>query len=167
MDLLNNKQTNRKGGKVIVRSEQVSSNNDYIYLKFGASKLDFNRWFGMNGSPFLVISKPRMSEAVRNQIERGNLNGNQIPASDWLKVHQTEMVSGEGDPTYREFKITASKLCNGDYNMPLRVEFYHYHANGDHKYKGETSFSINSIKNLNQKRFPFKCKKRNNKDVGD
>lgn len=42
--------------------------------------------------------------------------------------------------------MNLGKLCNGDHFQPIKVEVWDYRSNGSHKYVGETSFSINQIK---------------------
>jgi hypothetical protein len=65
----------KKGGQLIVRSEQVSETNDNIFLQFSGRKLDFNRWFGMSGSPFLRFYRPRMTPHLKLMMERGGVDG--------------------------------------------------------------------------------------------
>ena len=40
-------------------------------------------------------------------------------------------------------KILAQKLCNGDYNMQIKIELWDYRGSGDHEYMGDTRTSVN------------------------
>jgi len=106
-----------------------------------------------------------MNLAIRALIEAGNLDTKQYKG-DWIKVHETEPFMDTKNMTFRPFKITASKLCGGDFNQPIKVEFFNYKSNGSHTYKGELVFTINSIQNLNQKQYQFIDKRKDWKPKG-
>ena len=42
------------------------------------------------------------------------------------------------DPKFKKFLITASKLCTGNYDTPIKLEFFMHSGSGTHSYKGET-----------------------------
>jgi hypothetical protein len=75
VSLIHDKMAGKKGGQLIVRSEQVSETNDNLFLQFSGRKLDFNKWFGRSGSPFLRFYKPRMTPHLKLMMERGGVNG--------------------------------------------------------------------------------------------
>ena len=115
----------------------------------------------------MSIYKPRMSESIKKQIEQGNLSNTSIPAQDWVKVYSTEYPDhNTKNHTFKPFKITASKLCSGDYHLPLKVEFYRFKYGKTPTYKGETIITVSQIKDLNMKNFTF-YKKSGEKKVGD
>lgn len=130
--------------------------------------LDFSKWFGRSGNPKFLISKARMTEQLKLAMENGQTNGEgEFPVNEWLKVHETEFYKGTKNCHFNTIKISASKLCSGDYNLPLKVEFYnHKTSGGDHKYKGEVHFNLNTLLNLKQDTFTFKSKRKNGKECG-
>jgi hypothetical protein len=46
----------------------------------------------------------------------------------------------------KSFTIKAQKLCNGDYQMPVKIELWDYDSSGTHTYLGETTVSVNELR---------------------
>jgi hypothetical protein len=106
LPLIHDKKTMKKGGKLIVRSEEVSQNNESVTFHLKCSGLDYQSFWGSAGTPFMVIYKPRHA--------KGNPGSN----ADWLKVHQTEFYGRDSkDPEFKKFSISSSKLCGSDPSM--------------------------------------------------
>lgn len=86
---------------------------------------------------------------------------------EWIKVHETEPHFDSSNMRFKTFKITASKLCNGDYFQPIKVEFYNFKSNGSHTYKGECVFTINAVTTLQKRNFTFIDKRKDWKEKGN
>ena len=196
LDLLDPKQKNSKKsmGKIIIRSETVAKLNDYITMSFGCKNLQFNNLCCGPGKPFMTISKARMNStqirqmkekkiSLRPQIgvqySKNILNNSIVPANnemlindlnvEWLKVYQTEVYhQASTDPRFKKFLITASKLCTGSYDTPLKFEFWQHSSSGTHVYKGETILTVNEIRKNTELGFSFEMwnKFKKNKGAG-
>ena len=55
------KTTKKSLGKVIIRSETVSTLNDFITMQLSCKNLQFNNLCCGPGKPFIVVSKARMT----------------------------------------------------------------------------------------------------------
>jgi hypothetical protein len=94
-------------------------------------------------------------------------SGATLQDAEWLKVIETKVVQDSHYPQSGRLDITASKLCGGDYNTPIKAEFWNHHSDGVHKYKGEVQFTINQLKqNNNNLSLKFKSKTKNSKECG-
>lgn len=62
LDLVNDRATGKKGGKLVVREETVASNKDHLYFSANCRDLNFWKLFGRAGNPFLTFSKPRITK---------------------------------------------------------------------------------------------------------
>jgi hypothetical protein len=125
--------TMKKGGQLIVRSEEVVEINENIFFEVKCQNLGFGGCCGANGRSFLVLHKPRYDK------------GNQDSRADWLKVYQTPHREG-GNPMFPAFELNSSKLCSSDYNRRLKLEWYEYKANGSHVLKGQLEFSVAEVR---------------------
>ena len=57
---------------------------------------------------------------------------------DWIKVYQSpKMTMSSKMSTFPYIKISSSKLCGGNMNLPIKVSLLNFKANGSHKWKGE------------------------------
>jgi len=109
---------------IILKAERVSLRNDLITLDFVVSNL---KGFGLCSSPkyFLEILKPRLTDDLRALLEHDRLNLNQKDQFEWMKVYKSEIFSAS-TKDLDKIEINGSKLCSGDYNVPLRVSLNLY-----------------------------------------
>jgi hypothetical protein len=139
-----------KRGYVVVRYENVSENNDFLFFHIGASKLFKKRFFFRNKS-FLFFYKPRNWNSVKQLVGSGqatleNLEKNLPRPEDWTLVHRTEYTKGQ-DVKWAKFKITASKICHGNFDCPIKVVCMdHRDWSGDHRIVGSTIMTVNQLK---------------------
>jgi hypothetical protein len=153
----------KQTGKCLIRGEACQKGNkEKVVLGWSCQKLDFSRWCCMAGSPFLVFYKPQITPQVKRQMESDQFN---IKNCTWVKVHATEHYTSTEKPKFKPFSLTSSKLCSGDYNLPLKCEFWHFTYNGSHDMKGETTFTINSLKN-GANEFTFRNQAKGGKECG-
>lgn len=106
-----------------------------------------------------LITKNRISAGGATSLAELNI--------EWLKVHNTETCrTGKINPKFNLITITASKLCSGNFNAPIKIEYWSHNESGEHTYKGETIISINEINDLKIFNFEFWNKYKNNKPCG-
>ena len=77
-----------------------------------------------------------------------NIELEDLSNSRWVKVYQSEHRSGS-NIDFKAFKMGGSKLCNGDFSLPIKVELMKYQSNGSHKFKAETYIKVDEMKNGN------------------
>jgi hypothetical protein len=159
--------------------------NDFIKLKLSCKNLIFNNLCCGSGRAFLTFSKPRMTSVLKRQMDQENLTwdtpvnykpGQVAPGGgssvnnlqmDWLKTHQTEFCPmTTPNPVYKELTMTASKMCSGNYNIPMKIEWFEYSSDGAHGYKGETMFTMNDLIQRRMRNFEFWNKLNKNKGCG-
>lgn len=84
---------------------------------------------------------------------------------EWIKVYRSETRGG----TFFDIaplKITASKLCSGQYGLPIKFQLMQYVSNGSHKYKGETYMTVNDFVTSGVRQWTLKNPKTNSKVAG-
>ena len=135
LHLMRDLKTTKKGGQLIVRSEEVCGINETVKFMFDCQSLNFGGCCGSAGKSFLVLYKPRYDK------------GNEDSRADWLKVFQTPVsVKASGSPGWPAFELNSSKLCSSDYSRRLKCEWWEFQANGSHILKGQVEFSVAQIK---------------------
>lgn len=73
----------------------------------------------------------------------------------WVKVYSSEK-GNKAAFDLKRIRIHASKLCSGDYDIPLKFIIMNYRRNGSHIYKGEALIRVNDIFLRNQKSWEIK-----------
>lgn len=73
----------------------------------------------------------------------------------WVKVYRSEMGS-KSEFDLKRIKIHASKLCSGDYDIPLKFIVMNHRRSGAHVYKGEAIVRVNDIFLRNQRTWEIK-----------
>jgi len=82
--------------------------------------IDTKFWFWNTTSPFLRFYRKRKDD------------------NRPILVHETEYVLQNRNPQWKEINISAQKLCNGDYHMPIEIEIWDWQSSGSHAYIGTT-----------------------------
>jgi len=125
---------NKSLGTFIVTAEEVVLSRDLLGFQFVGKKLtNKDGWFGKS-DPFLKFYR---------------LHGDDT----WIKVHETEFIKDDLNPTWALFETKASLFCHGDYYTPIKIECFDYDKDGGHDYigevgsqkKGEPQFSISPL----------------------
>jgi len=75
-------------------------------------------------SPFFKLSKKHIYPSPVND-------------SRWQVVYQSERIERHLNPVWKEFSLNFEDLCNGNKHMTLKIEFYGWQKNGNHKKIGE------------------------------
>ncbi|CAD8067375.1 unnamed protein product [Paramecium primaurelia] len=143
----------KKSGKIIIKADQVKQCNDELEITVSGQNLPDTRfWFWHGACPFLRFYRLRKDD------------------SNPILVYETEFIKDSSNPTWKTIQCKAQKLCNGDYQMPIKVELWDYRTSGKHLYLGETTFCIEELKesfaqNQPQKK-EFRNKQKNNAPAG-
>ena len=56
------------------------------------------------------------------------------------------MFQDNANPDWPPVTMTSVKLCNGDYERPLKVEIWDFDDNGHHDFIGEFLTNVNEVK---------------------
>jgi len=56
--------------------------------------------------------------------------------NDQIKVHQTEVVQKNLNPSFRQFDISYAKLASANMQTKIKVEVWGFRNSGDHKNMG-------------------------------
>ncbi|CAD8081247.1 unnamed protein product [Paramecium sonneborni] len=150
-DLFN--QQGKKSGKIIVKADQVKQCKDDLEITIsGQNILDTRFWFWRGACPFLRFYRLRKDD------------------SNPILVYETEYIKDSSNPVWKTIECKSQKLCNGDYQMPIKIELWDYRTSGKHLYLGETTFCIEELReafqqNKGQKK-DFRNKQKNNQQVG-
>jgi len=83
-------------------------------------------------SPFFKLSKKHIYPPPVNDTH-------------WQVVYQSEKVERHLNPVWKEFMLNFEDLCNGNKNMTLKIEFYGWQKNGNHKKIGEVETTFESL----------------------
>jgi Ca2+-dependent lipid-binding protein len=118
--------TNTVAGHVVVRYEEVRNSSDALNFQFRASKLtNKDGWFSKS-DPFLTIERC---------MEDGK----------FLQVFRSETIDNNLNPTWKPFEITLQKLCNSDYNRPLRFQVFDEDPGGKYDFIGSATATLMNL----------------------
>jgi len=135
---------NKSLGTFIVTAEEVVLSRDLLGFQFVGKKLtNKDGWFGKS-DPFLKFYR---------------LHGDDT----WIKVHETEFIKDDLNPTWALFETKASLFCHGDYYTPIKIECFDYDKDGGHDYIGEFQASTNDLFNKKEEGFILMDVKKNKK----
>ena len=63
----------------------------------------------------------------------------------WLKVHTTETVMNNLNPSFQPFKINMVNLCNLDPLKPIQIACFDYDSSGEHELIGKAETSTQEM----------------------
>ena len=113
-------------GVIAVRAEEVTACHDQVILQLAGQGLkNKDGWFGTS-DPFVTIS--RMNED-----------------GTWSLVWKSEVIMNNLSPKFKAAQIQVQKLCNGDYQRPLKLEFWDWDSDGGHDHMGYVETNLGSI----------------------
>jgi len=113
-------------GHLQVRGEELTSCGDIVKMRFHALQVDNKDGFFGKSDPFLVIKRSR---------EDGN----------WIRVFTGPVVMNNLSPSWNEFSIAATALCNADYDRPLVFEVWDWDSDGSHDFIGAMQSSVHGL----------------------
>ena len=124
---------NKPCGNIILRTEQISENEDSIIIQFGGENLEDNGGFFHSYKPFFCLN--RVMESGSGQ-----------------KVYMSEHAKGK-NVNWKLLTKPLRDLCNGDLSRPIKFELWDHHRSGNHDMLASCEFSINKITEEGIKKF--------------
>jgi len=125
-------------------SEEMFDTKEILTVQFKGQRLDRKDLFS-NSDPFLVISRCSLEQDT------------------FLPVYKTETIKNNNNPTWDQFQIPVTTLCNGDRDRTIRIECFD--AGSKRTLIGSCDTSINAlVSDPKQKLILFHKKKKQNKD---
>lgn len=113
-------------GKIWARGESVHDTRNLFVCKFEGDKLKNKGGFFGKSDPFI-------------QVSRCNEDGS------WSSTWNCEHIKNTLSPKFTVTKIPIVSLCNNDLNRPIRVEFFDWNSNNDHKSMGYVETSVQAL----------------------
>ncbi|XP_013395668.1 copine-3 isoform X3 [Lingula anatina] len=111
--------------QIIIRAEEIQSNNEMINLSFKAEKLDKKDFLGKS-DPFLEISR----------LGRDN---------QWQPVHRTEVRKNTLNPTWKPFKLNLNTLCFNQPKLQIKIDCYDHDDDGSHDLIGGFTTTLTEL----------------------
>ena len=127
-------------------AEELFDTKEILSLKFRGHKLD-NKDLFSSSDPFLVISRVSLESDV------------------FLPVYKTETVKNNNNPSWQQFTIPVTTICNGDKDRTIRIECFD--AGSKRTLIGSLDTSVNDLlKHSDEKMILMNNKKQLNKQAG-
>eukprot|EP00240_Pyramimonas_obovata_P000816 CAMPEP_0118955512 /NCGR_PEP_ID=MMETSP1169-20130426/60090_1 /TAXON_ID=36882 /ORGANISM="Pyramimonas obovata, Strain CCMP722" /LENGTH=535 /DNA_ID=CAMNT_0006903381 /DNA_START=178 /DNA_END=1782 /DNA_ORIENTATION=+ len=134
-----------KGTIKITFEEVAELRQDYVFHWRGVKLANRDGWFSKS-DPFITLSK---------KAENGQ----------WVQVHKTEVIRNNLNPVWKPFKISSSRLCQGDVYRPIRLECNDWDSDDKYDEIGYIETNVSELCNPNQV-IRLKHPKGKNKSVG-
>jgi len=123
------KKLKRNCGSIEVHAEKFCG-QAWLRLKMKGLSFKSTRGFMKKITPFYQFTRV-------NALQR---------RSELDPVHKSDKtVKSSLRPEWEEDIIDIDTLCDGDFNLPLRLSIYHHRSNGNHELVGEIDTSVNNI----------------------
>lgn len=83
---------------------------------------------------------------MREELSKNpeNPDFSKIVNIEWVKVFKSEVKTGNNFDL-ASLKITGSKLCSGNFSIPIKVVLFEFKSNGSHLVKAGTTFTTQNI----------------------
>lgn len=115
----------KQKGFIRVRFSKIGESKRIYTFKFNCTQVkDIEFW--SKSDPFLRIFRPTTQYMGIN-------NGDQIPPSGWVQVHETEPVMNNLNPNFRQFTIPSANLNGGNSLVVNKYEIWDYESDGQHR----------------------------------
>eukprot|EP00050_Salpingoeca_kvevrii_P003994 m.239775 g.239775 ORF g.239775 m.239775 type:complete len:577 (+) comp10921_c0_seq11:2196-3926(+) len=112
----------KQRGELIVIAEEKSQNLDVLHMQLAGEHLDKKDLFGKS-DPFVKLWK-----------DDGH--------GGWVLCHTTEVIKKTLDPTWKPMTLSLGELCNGQLELPIKVECFDWDRDGGHDYIGEFQTTV-------------------------
>jgi len=130
-------------GKLILRAEKVRENHSTVdFTIHGKNLMNTKGWFGKS-SPVLKLCR---------------MAGD----SGFVTVYESEVVKKSLNPEWNPFSIKVRKLCNGDYQRPIKAEVYS-RSGFKETLIGECQFTVAEAQSQERREFTLNNAKKNKK----
>ena len=135
----------KKAGTVRIDFEKLQKDVELLTFDFKAEELTNQEWFGKS-DPFLRIMRPTSKFAKTKRVS-------DIPETEWKIVYTSTVIKENLNPDWPPFSISAAKLCNNDFNCPLKIMVWDYSKTGKHLKIAEGFFTLGIIIQNNERLF--------------
>jgi len=130
-------------GKLIIRAEKVRENHSTVDFSIhGKNLMNTKGWFGKS-NPVLKLCR---------------MAGD----SGFVTVYESEVVKKNLSPEWNPFSIKVRKLCNADYQRPIKAEVYS-RSGFKETLIGETQFTISEAQSQERRDFTLFNPRKNKK----
>ena len=129
-DLQGPKGNGHSHGKIIVRADVMSRNNDNLLWRIKAALTPLTKFGCCSGinNPYYVISRGRPD----NQKE-------------FVRVFQSEVVIDNPNPVFSRRKQKLSQICNANVETPVKISVYSKIPQGTDQLYGEVTTTISVL----------------------
>ena len=135
---------NNETGKCIVRLDKVSEHDKKnVKLRLGLSNVPKSSFFASRNS-FIKIFKLRLTSKMLEKVKNNDLKVEQLQMDSWLLVYKSRSYGGK-NVNFKEINILASKLCNDNFDLPIKIEVWKYKNSGNHKMIGSCHINLNDL----------------------
>jgi hypothetical protein len=94
------------------------------------------RWKGVN------LQKPKGCMCFGAGMDAFLRFSKKADGDIWLKVHETNHIKENFHPLWMSHTDTLQHFCSENKSTPMKVEYYNWNDNGEHKYMGEAVFTV-------------------------
>lgn len=112
-------------GLIYIYSEEQTQIKDVVTFQISGSNLDKCDVFS-ESDPFFTVNKT-------------NPDG-----TDTL-VYRSDYIKDNPNPDWPSVKMSSKKLCNGDYDRPLKIQVFDFDNDGKHDFIGEFYTTVNEM----------------------
>lgn len=60
-------------------------------------------------------------------------------------TYRTEVIKNELNPVWKRITVSASQLCNGDYDRNLKIDCHDWNKSGDHEIIGSCYTTLREL----------------------
>lgn len=134
----------KKKGRVIVRVEQENNLQKFqMGFKVNVAEVPSAGWFSTRKS-FFEIRKRRITKSQRQSLAQHDGGFNVIEKEEWQLVYRSGVEEGS-NIGFMTKDLKSSKICDNDFNLPLRFILMKYKKNGSHYEIGRKEFNLNRL----------------------
>ena len=124
-------------GTLQIRYEKVSNSNNSVMFSVSCSNVKDLETFSKS-DPFISIFRATPGTGY-------GMDPSQMADDTWHKVHDTECVKDNLNPTFRDFSVNSGRLCQNNLDLPLKFELWDYSSRGYHKLIGKGFSTVNRM----------------------
>lgn len=117
-------------GKIVIRIDNVNSCNDELRIKFRA-QLQPHATFCCEdeNNPYFVISHAR----------------DPMNPTEFVRVYKSDSRKNATNPDFTPAKLALSRVCNGNRDLPIKIQVFSANASGDDTIYGEVDTTVNKV----------------------
>jgi len=131
-------------GKCIARMDKISSHVNYE-ISFDVRVANIPKFsFFSSCNSLLKISKLRVSEVAKTRANERDRRYEDLSNDQWLLIHTSPNVKGK-NIEFSNLIFRGSKLCNNDFDVPIKVELWKYKGSSQNYLLGKFIFKVNDL----------------------